>query len=146
MSRGIKLQAEPLRYLDGASFSSVYQQLTNNYFTQTGIKPCFQHNIRQLILTNNTDGTVMVLFEYDPKVVSAYTVAGVADYCALRMTPGQSLVLDITTNKAMGPDGFFLAMGDSIWVRDSDLAGDLGPTEGYFTASAFYALGDGGTI
>lgn len=146
MSRGIKLQAEPIRYLDGASITNNYQALSNSYLTSLIVtdkifNSGFQHLIRMLILQNNTDGYVLVAFEQDPDFVAEFP-----DYGAIRMTPGQSIIFDFTANKAGNKDGFFLGMGDQIWIKNSPAAyfiGDTAATTGNFTASAFYALGDG---
>ena len=147
MSRGIKLQAEQMRYQDGSLITNTFEPLSNSYLTAgivggTLFNNGFQHLIRQLILQNNTDGFVLIAFEVDPEYVTSYE-----DYCALRMVPGQSIIFDFTTNKAGSKDGFFLGMGDEIYIKSSAVvfteAGDTAPTKGLFTASAFYALGDG---
>lgn len=126
MSRGIHCRGESIRSIDGSVITNTYKPLlTPNNVAE------FEHLIRQLIITNTTNGYLLVSF--DPLVDQ------------LRLIPGQAVFFDFTTNKAGSKDGFFLGMGDAVWVKQSSalFATDTDATSGFITASAYYADGDG---
>lgn len=127
MSRGIKIQSESIRVVSGTTLGAF--PLTYFPFTGSGAVTVFRHLVRMIILSNTTDGYIIISFD------------GATQH--LRLVPGQSLVLDITANKATNVDGFFLGMNQEIFASTSNFPGDTDPTTGFVTLSAFYALGDG---
>lgn len=128
MSRGIHARGEPIRVIAGVSIIATYEPAV----TAAGVVE-FQHLIRQLTISNTTDGYILITFD--------------ESLDQMRLVPGQAVFFDFTANKAGGKDGFFLGMGDAVFVRQSsgDFPGDTDPTTGYVTVSAYYADGDGGT-
>lgn len=126
MSRGIKFQSESIRVVSGATLGAT--PLTYFPFTGSGSATTFQHLIRIIILSNTTDGHIIISFDGETQ--------------NLRLVPGQSLVLDIAANKVTNVDGFFLDTNQQIYASTSNFPGDTDPTGGFVTLSSFFAAGD----
>jgi hypothetical protein len=109
MSVAIRLQAETLRSLAFGSISGTYM----------GIGTAMAHPIRMFVLNNLTDK--LLLFSFD----------GINDHLVLP-TNGY-MILDMTSNKTI-PQGFFLAEGTRVYVKDNGSAA----TSGAVYLSAFY--------
>lgn len=124
MSRGIRFQAEEIKYLLGTAVTGAYQALADST-TNT----LLNHVTRQIVLVNDTDGVILVSFD------------GITDH--VRLDTGQGLLLDVASNRMGESDEFALAINSSVYVKDSNLGTDTGPTSGIITLSSFYAYGDG---
>jgi hypothetical protein len=109
MSLAIRLRAETLRTVLFGSISGTYM----------GIGTAFNHPIRIFHLQNLTDQ--LLIFSFD----------GINDTLAL---PSNGfLLLDVTSNKTI-QQGFFLADGDRIYVKDNGTPA----TTGAVYLSVFY--------
>jgi hypothetical protein len=105
----IRLQFEPIRSLAFGSIGATYM----------GVGTSLANPARQIYITNTTDATLMFSFD------------GVDDHFAL---PSNGfLLLDITSNKTRN-EGFFLAEGDRLYVKEVGT-----PTLGTVYFSVMYA-------
>lgn len=104
----IRYRAEPVR-------TAAFGAIVAGY---TGVGTAVSHPVRQFLLQNLTDATVMFSFD------------GVNDHFPL---PANGFFLsDITSNAAVSM-GFFLAEGDRLYVKEVGV-----PTIGNVYFSAFY--------
>ena len=110
----IRLAPEPVRSLAFGAISGAYM----------GIGTAFSHPIRIIMIQNLTD--VSLMFSFD----------GVDDHVPL---PGSGfLLLDVSTNKGTS-NGFYIAEGTRIYVRDLGAPATVGSVY----VSVFYADGGG---
>lgn len=108
----IRLAPEPVRSLAFGSISGVY----------AGIGTAFSNPIRIIMIQNLSDVTLMFSFN------------GVDDHVPL---PGSGfLLLDVSTNKSVS-NGFFIAEGTRIYVRDLGAPATVGSVY----VSVFYGSG-----
>lgn len=98
MSLAIRLQPETARVTGFAAIAAAYP-------AYIGIGAAMTKPIRIITLINLTDAAMMFSFD------------GINDH--LPMTANGYLVLDITSNKTI-PQGFFLAEGQRLYVRQLD--------------------------
>lgn len=109
MSLGIRMRFEPVRTLGFASIGAAYM----------GVGTSINHPARQIFIQNLTDATVMFSFN------------GVDDHFPL---PANGFFLDdISSNKTSTAQGFYLAEGDRLYVKQSGV-----PTAGSVYFSVIY--------
>lgn len=126
MSRGVRFQAEPIKWLGGAAINGTFQPLAD----ESG-NTLIKHVIRQFYIDNDTDGYVMVSFD------------GLSQH--IRLAPGVKWMDDVATNRLGEPNEFALPINYSVYVAQTgaNFPGDTNPTTGFVTLSCFYAYGDG---
>jgi hypothetical protein len=107
---GIRFRLENLRTLAFGAITGAY----------AGVGTALDNPARMIILKNLTDTELFA------------SLNGIDDQ--VHLAKGEVIVLDITSNKAMG-GGFFLAQGDRVYVRDTGVA----PTQGAVYLSVIYA-------
>ena len=113
MSLSIRLMPEPVRTLAFGAISAVY----------AGIGTQVTRPIRMIFIQNLTD--VILMYSFD----------GVDDHFPLPTTG--YIIIDITANKTRD-DGFFLAEGQRIYVRDMTAEGKGAATTGDVYVTTFY--------
>jgi len=111
MSFLVRVKWQPLRSLGFASISGVYM----------GVGAAFDVALRMLVIENLTNQTM--LFSFD----------GVTDNFVL--PAGSPVIFDFCSNKTID-DGFFIAEGTRVYVKDAGVA----PTSG----SVYVAAVSGG--
>lgn len=105
----IRFQAEPVRTLDFGSISGGY----------TGVGTVVDHPIRQFLIQNLTDVTLMFSFD------------GVNDHFPI---PSNGFFLDdISSNQSHSAQGWYLAQGARLYVKEVGT-----PTLGSVYFSVFY--------
>lgn len=109
MSFPIRMKVEEVRTLAFGSIGAAYM----------GLGTAMTRPIRLMVLQNLTDAAVMISFD------------GVDDN--LPLASNGYIILDITANKVR-EDGFFLAEGDRLYVKELGVA----PTTGSVYLTTFY--------
>lgn len=108
-SLALRAAFEPLRSLAFGSIGAAYM----------GVGAAFSHPIRMLIIENLTNAELLFSFN------------GIDDHLAL--PSGGPIIFDFTTNKGGNSQGFFIAEGDRVYVKESGT-----PTSGTVYVSVVY--------
>ena len=105
----IRFQAEPVRSLAFGSIGAGY----------TGVGTVLDHPIRQFIIQNLTDATVM------------FSLDGINDHFPL--PAGGLLIDDVSSNQSHSAQGWYVAQGTRLYVKQLGV-----PSAGSVYFSVFY--------
>lgn len=108
-SLAIRLEADAQRELAAGSIGAAYM----------GVGTAFEQPVRIIFIQNLTDATLQ------------FSTDGVTDNFPL--PPNGFLLLDVTANKSSQSQGFYIAEGARIYVKEKDT-----PTSGSVYVSNFY--------